>query len=101
MNDRSVEQSADNRDRQIEKLKQQINFLREERKGYQGEPPKNEFGAPRVGAFRQSQTGTKENQDMTTKDVINLINNTMITLTAFASRLEQQNESSPQNLRGM
>ena len=100
-NERSVERSADNRDRQIEKLQQQINFLREERKGYQGEPPKNEFGAPRVGAFRQSQTGTKENQDMTTKDVINLINNTMTTLTAFASRLEQQKESSPQTLRGM
>ena len=37
---------------------------------------------------------------MTTKYVINLINNTMTTLTAFASRLEQQNESSPQTPSG-
>ena len=97
-----------NRDEHIEKLQQQINFLRNERnnrgehsRNNRGEQSKDEFGAPRVGAFRQSQTVTPQNnQDMTTQDVIDLINNTMVTLTAFASRLGQ-NESSLQTPRGM
>lgn len=73
--DRSVE-----RDSQIEKLQQQINFLRDERKGHRAEQSRNEAAAPKFGAFHQSQAGTKQNQEMTTKDVIDLINSTMINL---------------------
>ena len=91
--------ASDERNKQIEKLQQQINQLRNERNNT--DPvQKNVNGAPRVGA-RQTQSGDPQTAEMTTKDVMDLINTTMLTLTAFASRLDQRNNDLLQTPQGM
>ena len=65
-----------NREDQINKLQRQIDELRNQRNHPKQSPtPKNLNHAPPTGAE-------------TTQDIVKLINTTMLTLTAFASRLE-------------
>ena len=75
------------RDEQISKLQHQINDLRNQRNSSNNSiTPKNLNPAPQSGAE-------------TTEDIVKLINSTMLTLTAFASRLE--NPDLLQTPRGM
>ena len=73
-----------NRDEQIKKLEEQVRELRNQRNN--PPPPKNWGGAPRVGA-----STTKKTTEMSTKDIMTLIQNTMQTLNAFATQLDNQN----------
>ena len=77
-----------NRDGQIKKLEEQIRELRNQRKNSPLHS-KNWGGAPQAGAHI-TQAGT----NMSTKEIMSLIQSTMKTLNDFATRLD--NQSSPQ-----